>query len=82
MSLIPLPRAEGRHSGLRGRGRGEPYVARKGAWEEEEGKGESGWAPEEREGRREERGGALLKFKGISGVTVSSSCNDQGNDIS
>ena len=41
-----------------------------------EGKGESGWAPEEREGRREERGAALLKFKGISGVTVSSTCND------
>ena len=29
-----------------------------------------------REGGREEGGGALLKFKGIPGVTVSSTCND------
>ena len=75
MSLIPLPRAEGRHSGLRGRGRGEPYVARKGAWEEGGRKGRE-WLGAGREEGREERGGALLKFKGISGVTVSSTCND------
>ena len=71
MSLIPLPRAEGRQPGLRGRGR-EPYVA----WEEEGRKGRE-WLGAGREGRREGGArGALLKFKGIPGVTVSSTCND------
>ena len=76
MSLIPLPRAEGRHSGLRGRGRGEPYVARKGASVGGGRRKGREWLGAGREEGREERGGALLKFKGISGVTVSSTCND------